>query len=1043
MATTMENPYILADLPHPLGSAGNRILATSVTVGDGSRKRKRAELAVGIDGEGLNIYQVQPSKLLTSYALSPQTSLTCAPCSTRYSATTSSAARRFTYASTLDPKPRVTCFFETAETKPNSSSTSAVAYSTASFAISTDLSPIVHLEVVSAVPDDLSSEIRHDLLVIHEHGEMEVLSGDLKSQRWSRPTNALFAAERSSSNSHQVEQLRVEYAFLTDANTACKGLLRGREDVIALLNSAVELPERDRASVSVLILVTRPADDALLAEQGRSVHIVSIRASSNKGTLAMTGAGHCLLQYALPRPHGDRMILREPQFSFHAGTGTMYFLSGGQLTIYDLSGTVPRVSTQLQLDDSKMSSFLRLSPTLGMAVSQRAVTVYDLKYQSVQGTVALGEDLLGASESKKAGSAGQKRAKVSVKLLAYDSNIDLVVGLAGTRLVGFPVVVGGNDTPGTRKRRRECSLIDSIGRGIKSSKRLHGSSSNNALPRSLGELLPVMAGDPAWRQRQADLNRCVEDNDVEQFEHILADHLGITIKESGAHKEGQAKNLPEWDLSGTRIARHAAQIAEIRFSLRKMFAISDEPSSQSVDGHLENQRESTGPRLRIAFYAPNVANWLIQTGSLSRANVESALQEAPSMSFQRSSSITSGQFIDSLVEFDPELHLLLAVLLSPTILEVKDIVHVIRHILRSLQFPEVQKKPLQLTDGSHEDTQEEQLDLAIQDAQDDAEDDLRLAFSTLETGSNVREHALSVSLRKLCQFPAATTTRALKSELAADELLSFIHLLRFELATGGWTSRYVDSFDEDDPMNGGSGEQPANTASDRGVGLICGLLNCALDAVGTVGWIHSASLTGTSAESANDPNSTQNLVTFLKAEVSAALEGIEEASYLGGLLTEVLRYGKSMADATAVPASSKQQQRISASTSHGGPPATPGPQKSLPPGAGALSTPAAAAAFTTPRIDAPLATPASAFTRSTPYKASIGAVAPGTITTIPVGGYTDDTNSKVLPLGLKAEQTISKTKVGAGGEVMRRSARDIGRLKSMKVGKYSFEKIVV
>jgi len=49
----------------------------------------------------------------------------------------------------------------------------------------------------------------------------------------------------------------------------------------------------------------------------------------------------------------------------------------------------------------------------------------------------------------------------------------------------------------------------------------------------------------------------------------------------------------------------------------------------------------------------------------------------------------------------------------------------------------------------------------------------------------------------------------------------------------------------------------------------------------------------------------------------------------------------------------------------------------------------------------------------------------------------------VLPLGLRPGLTISTHKVGAGGEIIRRSRRDVGRLKSRMVPKYSFERIFV
>lgn len=62
MAATfnIQKPYVLTSLPRPLNQQGT----DSYQVGDvwgqqqGSKKRKRSELAVGIDGEALNLYDV-------------------------------------------------------------------------------------------------------------------------------------------------------------------------------------------------------------------------------------------------------------------------------------------------------------------------------------------------------------------------------------------------------------------------------------------------------------------------------------------------------------------------------------------------------------------------------------------------------------------------------------------------------------------------------------------------------------------------------------------------------------------------------------------------------------------------------------------------------------------------------------------------------------------------------------------------------------------------------------------------------------------------
>lgn len=61
------------------------------------------------------------------------------------------------------------------------------------------------------------------------------------------------------------------------------------------------------------------------------------------------------------------------------------------------------------------------------------------------------------------------------------------------------------------------------------------------------------------------------------------------------------------------------------------------------------------------------------------------------------------------------------------------------------------------------------------------------------------------------------------------------------------------------------------------------------------------------------------------------------------------------------------------------------------------------------------------------------------ILTLPSG----EKDLSTLPIGLKAEKQISRLRVGAGGEVQKRSKRDIGRLLSKQVGKYSRERIVL
>lgn len=51
-------PFTLATLPKPVGSTNGRVHASGVCSISGIKKRKRTEIAVGLDGEGVSVYSV-------------------------------------------------------------------------------------------------------------------------------------------------------------------------------------------------------------------------------------------------------------------------------------------------------------------------------------------------------------------------------------------------------------------------------------------------------------------------------------------------------------------------------------------------------------------------------------------------------------------------------------------------------------------------------------------------------------------------------------------------------------------------------------------------------------------------------------------------------------------------------------------------------------------------------------------------------------------------------------------------------------------------
>ncbi len=345
--------------------------------------------------------------------------------------------------------------------------------------------------------------------------------------------------------------------------------------------------------------------------------------------------------------------------------------------------------------------------------------------------------------------------------------------------------------------------------------------------------------------------------------------------------------------------------------------------------------------------------WLTSNGYMTVANIETALRSVEEVDI----SIPAGQLVNSLVEIDPDMDLLYAVV-AKNHLGAAELLHAIRRLMASLGLlgDNPGTKQGLLTNGDDIDIEEQVARL-----QAEAEEDLELAEYQLGPGSGTRGAALSLGLSKLYTCPSDDITLALQTIFTSQDIVCLIYLLRFELARGGWTTRYTD-------VNGDDIVDEENSIQDNAIILIASLLNNCIDAIGTVGW-----LSGEARLVDGDLFEAEELIASLKLEVSAALEGIEEAVYLKGVISELVKYADSY-------------------------------QKNLP--------------------------------QQNTKDSKKANEAPLILTS-------DDEENKALPIGLKAEKQIPLLKIGAGGAIHKRTARDIGFLKSQKVGKYSRERIVL
>lgn len=518
----------------------------------------------------------------------------------------------------------------------------------------------------------------------------------------------------------------------------------------------------------------------------------------------------------------------------------------------------------------------------------------------------------------------ESSTKRKARLLSYFAPLDVIVAIQGRKLLAFQVSTTREKPYGSQKRKRGSQLIDSIGHGSFFEKRsfifVKGA------PRPLGAQL----SNPreGWDRVKGRLDTLLLERNLEEFESVMADQFGI-----GKGKDENLKVHRFADPAGGTLA----DVRKVHYLLKTLFSIEQTRKSGSRDAVIW--------KLNVSWFPESLCHFLIRRGLFSVEHIEISLKNYGALPPMES--LKSGSFIQAIVDFDPSLKTLQLILSSPVVLEAEEIAHVLRHSMGVLNQPQSVDKTRLLMSANGNDHDQGLLA---------ADEDIPVDPSTRD--GKVTHALLESVLSRLNSISAYKLTRALKSELSTQELRSFVDLLRIELARGRWLSPYVE--DRLEPAE--------NAHMDNGqVCVIANLLNCAIDSLGAGGWIHGASI---------DPSETTDTIAFMKAEISAALGGIEEATYLKGMLGEILLYGKTSPSARAERHSTFR-------------PNQPGLQiQSI-------------------------------------FMAEAGP------------------ERSALPLGLKTEERILPKKAVAGGELVDRSKRDISRLRSRMVGKYTFDRITI
>ncbi|KAI8960422.1 hypothetical protein F5Y11DRAFT_367458 [Daldinia sp. FL1419] len=926
----IQKPYVLATLPRPFDPTTGRYVVSEVYgCAPGSKKRKRHELAVGIDGEAINIYNVSSARLITSYPVPPQSLFSCPIASIRRKVEETQETSRYTFAATEEShEHKIIQFKDYVDGSDNTQSTTK----------STSLGPgqpvicvaPINAPATPASQGQVGRQTPNDgLLIVRQNGKVTYLDAETLQKKWDSSPASLYQDLPGATKA----DFRIDFCSPAPLSDLIHGIFKGDGSALSLFPDVKSSVDSD---AEVLVLISSYGSNE---QRNRHLHVIAVLPPSKSST--GTQRQGIVQLHNVPIPSFVKDEAATTSYRLDLRSGSLLELRGSTFNMYDLTTSLPKVTSTMELDG--ITSFLRLSKTSLLCTTPTHLSIYNPVYRSLQNTAPIDLD------------TGADLA--TCLLAAYFSRLELAVAIVDTSLVAVQL-----EAPilRTRKRRAEGLLIDSIGRGVQITKRssirdtyeeIETSIFSNYLPGSI-------KGDywESWKVDEAKADALLNANDITGLEKLLAQKFGIQVG-SEVHAPGDADekgpdsskvNTTSWVWPKTRAGYPPADRRWILYAISRAFQWNDAfPDDPTI------------PRLICQLPQSDIINYLVDAGHLTLSNIRSALRRQLRED-EKADSFLAEQIVLRLADVDPSLELLVAYI-SATNLGALELLLAVRTIMRSLELVQDPKKPppkLLASGSTDEATVNGEGEVGadcdnIGMELDDLEDQIQKTVTYLNEDAGVRGNGLSVAFAKLGNCPSISMIKSLRVTFKPEEILSLIYLLRVELVRGAWTSRYLDTtdFEKDSTLD---------APPDGVIKLLADLLGRCVDSIGPGGWLLN------DAVLAN--NETGDFIASLKLEVSAALEGLEEVVYLRGIVGEVVKY----CEASKKPEVENGADKVK-----------------------------------------------------------------------PILLHVKDSTTQALPLGLKTKDRISSQKIVSGGEIVERSQRETGHLRSQQVGQYSLERIAM
>jgi hypothetical protein len=404
-----------------------------------------------------------------------------------------------------------------------------------------------------------------------------------------------------------------------------------------------------------------------------------------------------------------------------------------------------------------------------------------------------------------------------------------------------------------------------------------------------------------------------------------------------------------------------------------------EPFSDVDDGIGESA--NFGNNLKLGLQTDRLIHWLVLANQLTDRHVERALQRTKS---SRAFALRPGAVVFALTRDQPSCEIIIDYLKHSQYLPLSDIIQAAKLLVGDVVANASRVlDPTLLRDGNADQIIPFYDDVNPTGQGEDARDTQRLTFPMKRRSGDTLAHgSSSVALLIALERLGSHSHQDITAELHSQ--LSQSEILSIiqilrQQLFYGGHTSYLPTTPTSTRSSPKLGSTHTGGAS-MNLDTILKLLSSCLDATGPVAFL---------ARSKTD-NFLEQLIPDLKSEISFAFEGMQETNHLQGLLREVLRY------ANSARMSNNGHIKHSPST------------HSLPEGQEKRGT--IVTLYTEPKVDQ------------------------GDV----------EGQGRFLPLSLRADNVISTTKVRkGGGQVSKRSRRDIRKLQERNVGNYAFERLVL